>query len=103
MQVTGDPEAIPRDEDAIEDDRPPGRVEGHALGLEGGGAGRAAELSGLAGPEPDGRHRLPRPHDDDAQLELEQGSKINIAYRLRQNENPNFSGLELEIAGLERA
>ena len=38
-----------------------------------------------------------------AQLELEQGSKINIAYRLRQNENPNFSGLELEIAGLERA
>jgi single-stranded-DNA-specific exonuclease len=38
-----------------------------------------------------------------AQLELELGSKINIAYRLRQNENPNFSGLELEIAGLERA
>lgn len=38
-----------------------------------------------------------------AALELEQGSKIHIAYRLRQNENPNFSGLELEIAGLERA
>ncbi len=38
-----------------------------------------------------------------AQLELEQGSTINLAYRLRQNENPNFSGLELEIAGLERA
>ena len=38
-----------------------------------------------------------------AQLELEQGSRINIAYRLRQNENPNFSGLELEIAGIELA
>lgn len=38
-----------------------------------------------------------------APLELEQGSKINIAYRVRQNENPNFSGLELEIAGLELA
>jgi single-stranded-DNA-specific exonuclease len=38
-----------------------------------------------------------------AQLRLEQGSLINIAYRIRENDHPDFGGLEIEIVGLEIA
>jgi single-stranded-DNA-specific exonuclease len=36
-----------------------------------------------------------------AQLRLEQGSLIDIAYRIRENDHPDFGGLEIEIVGLE--
>jgi single-stranded-DNA-specific exonuclease len=31
---------------------------------------------------------------------LDQGSRIDLAYRLRMNEHPEFGGLELEIVDL---
>jgi single-stranded-DNA-specific exonuclease len=36
-------------------------------------------------------------------LGLEQGSVIHIAYKLRQNQHPEYGGLELEIADLAPA
>ena len=36
-------------------------------------------------------------------LEIGQGSLVNLAYTLRENEHPEYGGLELEIAGVERA
>jgi single-stranded-DNA-specific exonuclease len=36
-------------------------------------------------------------------LGLEQGSVVHIAYKLRQNQHPEYGGLELEIADLARA
>jgi len=38
-----------------------------------------------------------------AQLGLEQGSMIDVAYRMRENEHPEYGGLEAEIAGIELA
>ena len=38
-----------------------------------------------------------------AQLGLEQGSLIDLAYRIRENEHPEYGGLEVEIAGIELA
>jgi single-stranded-DNA-specific exonuclease len=35
------------------------------------------------------------------QLGLEQGSLIDLAYRIRENEHPEYGGLEAEIAGIE--
>src|SRR5881227_1823613 len=70
-EFAGDPEAVARDEDAVEDDGRAARIERHALGLERRHTGAAAELTRLAAPEPDGRHALARPLDRDAQLELE--------------------------------
>ena len=37
------------------------------------------------------------------QLRLEQGSLIDIAYRIRENDHPDFGGLEVEIIGMELA
>ncbi|MGA3159839.1 MAG: single-stranded-DNA-specific exonuclease RecJ [Terracidiphilus sp.] len=37
------------------------------------------------------------------QLGLEQGSLIDLAYRIRENEHPEYGGLEVEIAGIEMA
>ena len=37
------------------------------------------------------------------QLGLEQGSLIDLAYRIRENEHPEYGGLEVEIAGIELA
>jgi single-stranded-DNA-specific exonuclease len=37
------------------------------------------------------------------QLGLEQGSIIDLAYRIRENEHPEYGGLEAEIAGIELA
>jgi len=34
------------------------------------------------------------------QIQIEEGSVVHLAYRLRENEHPEFGGLELEIAGL---
>ncbi|MBV8113259.1 MAG: single-stranded-DNA-specific exonuclease RecJ [Silvibacterium sp.] len=34
------------------------------------------------------------------QMQLEEGSVIHLAYKLRENEHPEFGGLELEIAGI---
>jgi single-stranded-DNA-specific exonuclease len=34
-------------------------------------------------------------------MELAEGSLLDLAYRVRENEHPDFGGLELEIAGLE--
>ena len=31
---------------------------------------------------------------------LTEGSVVHLAYKLRENEHPEFGGLELEIAGL---
>ena len=38
-----------------------------------------------------------------AKLRLAQGSLIDIAYRIRENDHPDFGGLEIEIVGLEIA
>ncbi len=38
-----------------------------------------------------------------AALDLSRGSLIDIAYRIRQNEHPDFGGLEVEIAGIRPA
>jgi single-stranded-DNA-specific exonuclease len=38
-----------------------------------------------------------------AQLNLKQGSLIDLAYRIRENGHPEFGGLEIEIAGIELA
>ncbi len=35
-----------------------------------------------------------------AQLRLAQGSLVDIAYRIRENDHPEFGGLEVEIAGI---
>jgi len=35
-----------------------------------------------------------------AALQLKQGSLVDIAYRIRENDHPEFGGLEVEIAGL---
>jgi single-stranded-DNA-specific exonuclease len=35
------------------------------------------------------------------QLGLQQGSLINMAYRIRENDHPQYGGLQLEIAGME--
>ena len=37
------------------------------------------------------------------ELRLEQGSRIDIAYRIRENDHPDFGGLEIEIMGLRPA
>ena len=38
-----------------------------------------------------------------AALGLEQGSLIDLAYRIRENQHPEYGGLEAEIAGMELA
>jgi single-stranded-DNA-specific exonuclease len=38
-----------------------------------------------------------------SQLNLKQGSLIDLAYRIRENEHPEYGGLEVEIAGIELA
>jgi single-stranded-DNA-specific exonuclease len=38
-----------------------------------------------------------------AQLDLKQGNLIDLAYRIRENEHPEYGGLEVEIAGIELA
>jgi single-stranded-DNA-specific exonuclease len=35
-----------------------------------------------------------------AELELRHGSVLDVAYRIRENDHPEFGGLELEIAGM---
>ena len=35
------------------------------------------------------------------ELRLEQGSRIDIAYRIRENDHPDFGGLEIEIVGIQ--
>ena len=37
------------------------------------------------------------------ELRLAQGSLIDVAYRIRENDHPDFGGLEIEIVGLEIA
>ncbi len=38
-----------------------------------------------------------------AELRLAQGSRIDVAYRIRENDHPDFGGIEVEIAGMESA
>jgi single-stranded-DNA-specific exonuclease len=38
-----------------------------------------------------------------AQLGLAQGSLVDLAYRIRENQHPEYGGLEAEIAGIELA
>jgi len=38
-----------------------------------------------------------------AELELTAGSLIDVAYRIRENDHPEFGGLEVEICGMELA
>jgi single-stranded-DNA-specific exonuclease len=38
-----------------------------------------------------------------AALGLAQGSVIDLAYRVRENEHPEYGGIEVEIAGMEPA
>ncbi len=35
------------------------------------------------------------------ELRLAQGSRIDLAYRIRENDHPEYGGLEVEIAGME--
>jgi single-stranded-DNA-specific exonuclease len=37
------------------------------------------------------------------ELQLEQGSLIEVAYRIRENDHPDFGGLEIEIVGMRTA
>jgi single-stranded-DNA-specific exonuclease len=37
------------------------------------------------------------------ELRLEQGSRIDLAYRIRENDHPDFGGLEIEILGMRPA
>jgi single-stranded-DNA-specific exonuclease len=37
------------------------------------------------------------------ELRLTQGSRIDLAYRIRENDHPDFGGLEIEILGLQTA
>ena len=37
------------------------------------------------------------------ELRLEQGSRIDVAYRIRENDHPDFGGLEIEILGMRSA
>jgi single-stranded-DNA-specific exonuclease len=36
-----------------------------------------------------------------AELELREGSAIDLAYKIRENDHPDYGGLEVEIAGME--
>jgi single-stranded-DNA-specific exonuclease len=38
-----------------------------------------------------------------AALGLAQGSLIDLAYRIRENDHPEYGGIEVEIAGIEPA
>jgi single-stranded-DNA-specific exonuclease len=38
-----------------------------------------------------------------AELGLSQGSLIDVAYRIRENDHPQYGGLEVEIAGIEKS
>ncbi len=38
-----------------------------------------------------------------AELNLAQGARIDVAYRIRENLHPDFGGLEIEIAGMQPA
>jgi single-stranded-DNA-specific exonuclease len=38
-----------------------------------------------------------------AELGLKEGSRIDLAYRIRENDHPDIGGLEVEIAGIEPA
>jgi single-stranded-DNA-specific exonuclease len=38
-----------------------------------------------------------------AELGLDQGSRVDIAYRIRENDHADFGGIEIEIAGIEPA
>jgi single-stranded-DNA-specific exonuclease len=37
------------------------------------------------------------------ELNLERGSRIDLAYRIRENDHPQYGGLQIEIAGLKLA
>jgi single-stranded-DNA-specific exonuclease len=37
------------------------------------------------------------------ELRLELGSRIDVAYRIRENDHPDFGGLEIEIMGMQAA
>jgi len=34
-------------------------------------------------------------------LRLDRGSLIDLAYRIRENDHPDFGGLEIEITGMQ--
>jgi single-stranded-DNA-specific exonuclease len=38
-----------------------------------------------------------------AALELAPGSVIDVAYHIRENDHPDYGGLEIEIVGMEAA
>jgi single-stranded-DNA-specific exonuclease len=38
-----------------------------------------------------------------AEIELGEGSVIDVAYRIRENEHPEYGGIEIEIVGMETA
>ena len=38
-----------------------------------------------------------------AELALMQGSRVDVAYKIRENEHPDFGGIEIEIAGIRHA
>jgi hypothetical protein len=37
------------------------------------------------------------------ELRLEPGSRVDVAYRIRENDHPDFGGLEIEIMGMQLA
>jgi single-stranded-DNA-specific exonuclease len=37
------------------------------------------------------------------ELSLDQGSTIDLAYRIRENDHPQYGGLQIEIAGIQLA
>src|SRR5437870_943903 len=76
MEVSRDAEAVAGDEDAIEDDRRAGRIEGDALGLERGRPDRAPELARLAPSEAHRGDGLVRAPDDDPKRALERLQRL---------------------------
>src|SRR6266852_1031961 len=84
MEFAGDPEAVTRDEDSIEDDRRAGGVVRDALGLERWLAGSAPEFARLPSAQTHRGDGFACARDDDAQLELE-----NLVERRQREIGPN--------------
>jgi single-stranded-DNA-specific exonuclease len=36
------------------------------------------------------------------ELQLQKGDQVDVAYRIRENDHPEFGGLEVELMGIER-
>lgn len=76
--------------------------EASGAGETGGGAASAASLSGSSAPIRPSIRAVGWNHAARAaELNLIEGSLVDIVYRIRENPAPDFGGLEVEILGME--